>query len=409
MFNPYKQFKLLYPKDIQIESIVIIFHIFRKTFFNVGRDMGDTSVSGSTFLLFACIGLNFWVVHNNKKILSRAIKENKWFLYYILFCGISFLWNVIDVAGFTTVFAKDLEILSSFLVLSVVLYKISDLNRCAIYVLYIMTLAALSGGLAQGFNHTNSYSFSAMLGTIMSYGLMRNYKMKNIHYFFIANLFAMVLGTSSGTYIAFICGVLVMFSTNKKGVKIIQAVTVAVIAYFVYESAYDFIAQYIYYGHDQNAIEGGTGRYEIWALFIDAWKESPWLGYGYIVGERNFGVIGDRDFIFSAHNGYISVLINTGLIGMSIFLYYTLQTIFRSLNKSQISNPAQSIASVCFAALIGLLVNNISYPAFGSDWNHTFPPMMCLLILINTMKNKSIDMAMPTILTKYAWNYRKNG
>lgn len=31
MFNPYKQFKLLYPKSIQIETVIFIFHIFRKT------------------------------------------------------------------------------------------------------------------------------------------------------------------------------------------------------------------------------------------------------------------------------------------------------------------------------------------------------------------------------------------
>lgn len=32
MFNPYKQFKLLYPKSIQIETVIFIFHIFRKQF-----------------------------------------------------------------------------------------------------------------------------------------------------------------------------------------------------------------------------------------------------------------------------------------------------------------------------------------------------------------------------------------
>lgn len=66
MFNPYKQFVRLYPKDIQIETIIFTIHIFRKTFLNVGREMGDTSIGGGgTFLMLLCILLNLWIIIKN--------------------------------------------------------------------------------------------------------------------------------------------------------------------------------------------------------------------------------------------------------------------------------------------------------------------------------------------------------
>lgn len=400
MFNPYTQFKRLYPKSIRIETAVIIFHIFRKTFLNIGRTMGDTSVSGGTALLFLCIFLNFWIVYRNKRLIIRAVRETKWFLLYVIFCFCSVFWSITGADGFSSIFAKDLEVLSSFLALSVILYKIKDMNLCVMYILYLVTIAALCGAIAQGFKHTNSYSVSGMIGAVLAVGIKKAYNPKYINYFVLANMICLILGTSSGTYISAICAFLVLFSTNKHGVKIAQVFVVSIVAYVLYELAYDTIFSMIFYGHDEYAIEGGTGRYEVWGQFIDGWKQSPWLGYGYVVGERNLALMGGREFIFSAHNGYLSVLINTGLVGAFIFLCFLVKTLFNGLLKSQINNPAQTNAAIFFAAFVGILVNNISYPLVGSDWNHTFPPMMMVLILMNTWKYKTVGIGMKKILIK---------
>ena len=171
----------------------------------------------------------------------------------------------------------------------------------------------------------------------------------------------------------------------------------------MYELAYDAIFSLVFYGHDEYAIEGGTGRYEVWGEFIEGWEKSPWLGYGYVVGERNLALMGGRAMIFSAHNGYLSVLVNTGIIGSAIFLVFLLKTLFAGLKRSQFPNFAQTNAAIFLAAFFGILVNNISYPLLGSDWNHTFPPMMMVLILINTWKYKKVGVDMKYILTKSVW------
>lgn len=403
MFNPYSQFKRLYPKTIQHETIVFIIHIFRKTFLNTGREMGDTSIAGGgTFLMLICILLNIWIIIRNKSILNKSIKETKWFLFYTIFCLLSIFWSITGTAGFTSIIAKGVETLTSFLAISIVLYKIRDLNNCVIYILYITTIAALSGGIAQGFLHTNSYSVSGMIGFIIALGIKRIYNPQYINYFIIANLFCLIMGTSSGSYIATICALFILLSTNKKGINLGLTIFVMSISYLMYKFAADIIYSLVFYGHSKEAIEGGTGRYEVWGQFIEGWKSSPWLGYGYIVGERNLALMGGMENIFSAHNGYISILINTGIIGSLIFSIFLLKTLFRGFSKAQTRNVAQPLATVFFAAFCGILVNNLSYPLLGSDWNHTFLPMMSVLIMMNTWKNKIPGTSMKYILTRNA-------
>lgn len=401
MFNPYKQFIQLYPKDIRIETIVFIIHIFRKTFLNVGREMGDTSIAGGgTLLMLICILLNIWIIIRNKSILNKSIKETKWFLFYTIFCLFSIFWSITGTAGFSSIIAKGAEILTSFLAISIVLYKIKDINCCVIYILYITTIAALSGGIAQGFLHTNSYSVSGMIGFIIALGLKRTYNPQYINYFIIANLFCLIMGTSSGSYIAAICALLILFSTNKKGINLGLVILVIIITYLIYKIAADTIYSLIFYGHSTESIEGGTGRYEIWEQFIEGWKSSPWLGYGYIVGERNLALMGGREDIFSAHNGYLSILVNTGIIGSLIFSIFLVKTLFRGFAKAQTRNIAQPLAIIFFAVFCGILVNNVTYPLLGSDWNHTFIPMISILIMMNTWKNKTYELPMKHILTR---------
>lgn len=403
MFNPYTQFKRLYPKDIRWETAVIVFHICRKTLFNEQREMLDTSMSGGTWLLVVCVVLNLWVVFRNWGLVAHAVRGIRWFVAYAVFCLFSLFWAINGEAGFSTIVGKGVELLTGFLALAVVLYKIKDVERSVVYVLGLATVSALCGAVAQRFAHTNSYTVSAMIGLTIALGLKLQYNPRYINLFIIANLVCLVSGTSSGSYIAALCALGVLFSTGKRGIRPLYALGVGVVVLALYQYAYDAIFNFVFYGHDQESIEGGTGRYEIWNEFIKGWQLSPWLGHGYMVGERNLAMMGGQTEIFSAHNGYLSVLVNTGIIGSAMFLAFLVPTLLRGLAKAQVSNVAQPFAAIFFAAFCGVLVNNISYPLLGSDWNYTFPPMMAVLILMNTWGRKHKGPAMRGILTKRVW------
>ena len=113
MFNPYSQFKLLYSKDIQIESLVIFFHILRKTIFNQRQDMGTASLNGGTALLLVCVFLNLWVIVRNKSLIKVSIRNTSFFVYYTIFCLFSIFWSITGESGATSIISKGLEIMSS--------------------------------------------------------------------------------------------------------------------------------------------------------------------------------------------------------------------------------------------------------------------------------------------------------
>ena len=49
-------------------------------------------------------------------------------------------------------------------------------------------------------------------------------------------------------------------------------------------------------------------------------------------------------------------------------------------------------SAILLSALLGVLANNMSYPCIGSDWNHPFPAIILMMLLINTMRYKQVDM-----------------
>lgn len=142
-----------------------------------------------------------------------------------------------------------------------------------------------------------------------------------------------------------------------------------------------------FYGRSQEKIESGSGRASIWEACFSAWQQSPWFGQGYMVGERNLVMWGSRIAAHSAHNGYISILVNTGIIGCIIFGIYLINTIWRcwtNLSSKRIGNEM----TVLFILLVAIMVNNYAYPCFGSDWNFTLMPVSSIFILINTIQYK---------------------
>ena len=70
-------------------------------------------------------------------------------------------------------------------------------------------------------------------------------------------------------------------------------------------------------------MESGSGREALWMAYLRGWLESPLVGHGFIVGEK--GAVAAKYIAFAtntAHNMMISVLINTGLVGMAFWIAF---------------------------------------------------------------------------------------
>ena len=391
MTNPIKYFQCIYPSDIQIYTLIFVFHMMRKTLFNQRRVMGDTTIDASTFLLFFCIICNLWIVFRNRQSLYNALEGSKLYLGYIIVCFLSFSWSI--TPAFETIFTKDLEILSSFLAIAVAIYKIDNKVNVLYYVCILASLSALLGVVTSvriGEMHTNTYTLVGGIGLLLTLGIKRYYNyFKFLNVLIIINATALIVGTSSASYISFIFAFLVYLSAMKNKLNILNVIIIFALAYIILPYIEDTVYQYVFYGHSEVSIKGGTGRYEVWGKFIDGWMKSPWLGYGYIIGERSFALITHtRAVVFSAHNGYLSVLIGTGLIGMAFFALYLIKTIYKNYIRCK-SFVQSNEDLIIFPALIMLLINNSSYPALGSDWNYTFPPIIAMLCLIHQLEFKT--------------------
>ncbi|MBE9214634.1 O-antigen ligase family protein [Plectonema cf. radiosum LEGE 06105] len=112
--------------------------------------------------------------------------------------------------------------------------------------------------------------------------------------------------------------------------------------------------------------DGNSANWRIaqWSFLIDAWKQSPLLGYGlgtsqYITYFQNY-----------AHNDYLRFLAETGIIGFTSFIVFLgIQIVFlgKYLRDSLLGSPRRRLCvtmiAIFAAILLGMATDNV--------WNHT--------------------------------------
>ncbi len=83
-----------------------------------------------------------------------------------------------------------------------------------------------------------------------------------------------------------------------------------------------------------------NGRTTIWELMFDKVRERPWLGFGYsgfwtseeaLYIFKNSWAKGGDDFRFNSHNGFMDVLLQLGALGLTVYIFNTLKTFFRTV------------------------------------------------------------------------------
>lgn len=357
-------------KELVFYTIIIILPIFRKTIFNVAVDAGTYSggLNQSTSLALLSVGVTFFIFLSRYKEIIMVCRKVLPLLLYYIFCLLSFIYSE---QKFAIIF-KATEVLSSIVLTSYIIHKIKNVKLCLSYILLICLLPMTIEFIYAGgrFIHTNTYSFSALLGLLICIGGIRYniFRWKEVGIFIIIFILGIIGGTSSATYISTIVGILTYFVCNKKGVKIEQIVLVCIIAFLIYYLYSDLILKYVFYGKSMGAVEGGTGRFGAWTIYMERFKESPIWGYGFLVGERmastKFGI---EIPLISAHNSFISVLIGTGSIGMIFFLLFLIKWFYKLYTKAVNRNVFGLILLPVFIAFI---INTNSFPAIGSDWNY---------------------------------------
>ncbi|MFG3818656.1 O-antigen ligase family protein [Limnothrix redekei] len=80
-----------------------------------------------------------------------------------------------------------------------------------------------------------------------------------------------------------------------------------------------------------------TGRTDVWEFVIDRIKDRPILGYGFgtfwngLDGKSAYVVRAVRWPVPDAHNGFLEICIDLGLVGLAIYIWVVFQTIIKTL------------------------------------------------------------------------------
>lgn len=376
----------LYPKSIWWLTFIEIIFISRKTIFRVNRDVGDYSatVDSSTSLALFGIFISLIYIFNKRNEIKHIHKIMGGLLIFYYFSALSFIWagNV-----FTILFKATEVIINIYIVGLIIINLLRHVNIKGItyYIIIFCLICTYCEVFIEmvhkgfGFHHTNAYSFTAMISLLLCFGSIkyRIFKLKEIKWCLILSLMAVIGGTSTATYISCIIGFLILYSSNKKGINISRTFIIICLCFLSYYFFFDIIYDFIRAGHTEEEMKSLTGRKVIWEASMLSFRKHSILGAGFVVGERN---LGNLSIIYnfhqlSAHNSFLSALVNTGIIGFLLFVFFLKNWLVKLFTHTK----HFVWASILFPIAIAIIVNCNSCPGIGSDWGHV---SSCIYIII---------------------------
>jgi len=296
------------------------------------------------------------VLFRRREKISEVIRVNKWLFFYLFFCGLSTIWSDFAFVSFKR-WIKEIGNFAMALIVitepNVLAATATVFRRCAIiampmsivFIKYFPSLGRMftpRGDLMYvgATTHKNSlgilcaFIFTSLIWewTIARSDSLKLYNKYNrkigiISYLalLIMALWMLIISNSATSIVASCIGVLVVllmnFNTFKKKIRYIgRFILITVVIVFIFNTAFD-IKGLIFSGLGREATL--TGRTEVWEQVLEE-NTNPLIGTGY----ESFW-LGDRMNRFwathwwkpnQAHNGYLEVYLNLGIIGLALLI-----------------------------------------------------------------------------------------
>lgn len=134
--------------------------------------------------MLLCTILNYYYAFKESKSLTPAIQATKSYFVFYIFALLSFLWAIFP--DYKALFSKCLELISSYMLVSVIMWKTKSRRKAMLYLLYLCTLSATIGYFAKvlAFKsilvHTNTHSLIAAMGALMAWKMKNHYKIRHL-------------------------------------------------------------------------------------------------------------------------------------------------------------------------------------------------------------------------------------
>jgi O-antigen ligase len=155
----------------------------------------------------------------------------------------------------------------------------------------------------------------------------------------VAAIACLVFAQSAGSWVA-LCMLLVYY-------WLIRAVPVSrnTLLLIVFGVSALAFAVFSFFIEDLVAIVGRdatfSGRTDIWRIVLDAVWQKPFLGFGYYAATADFMqpllVVGVGTSAVDAHNGYLDVLLGTGIVGLVVLVFCIASVIITGIDRVKTS------------------------------------------------------------------------
>ncbi len=350
--------------------------------------------SGSTvnkYLVILIIGV---MVLENKSI--RYVRNDlKAVLPFILWISLTLVWTCSrsgTVSSLITIFSHiALLIMCSGFSFSGLEKQVIRYALIIASVIYAISLiASMVGGdalratISLGMNDTESDQnvLSVNIGVAVLIAL-DNYKKENIKllkYFNIISIFVILSGIfstgSRGGAIATIVSLLFLLFKLYPGFTVKKVFLLILgVAFTIYIlSDYSFLSEYVLDRYNSDAIEGNSGRTEIWSKYFEMLINKPeilLIGGGYGMENRSYSLYFSNNWPPATHNDYLSLLVSSGIIGLFLMIY-----IIRYCWKQAKFNESYLGQACIISALISAFSLNV-ITRYGF-WNSLIFALICI-------------------------------
>ena len=362
--HPYRQI-WAYP----LCHLLVLAMVMRITIFMRGRYYGDFNQVDSYKLVniivtFAMILVLIAMLHDDVvRVIRNSGSAVKCIIFYYFFCAIVGSFSPsLDYAVFRT-----FEFLAFFLAIMLIIRKYNDFFHAEKIVLLwvsLILLANFAGHIRLNgwdYLHTNIYSLTAVLLFTYSFGELTSAAGKRKKILIVLSsisLVAVLMGTSTGTNIALVSGIIVLFllsSSHRRYMLIIIPVLILV-------CGWNSLLGVILGNKTSEQIVNLANRANVWKFSWGLFIQHPFFGYGLNVATREYSSMNLESHILSSHNSYIEALLAGGILGAGV-LFFGYFVLLRDLLASVRKRSDGSLG--CCAAAVVLLINGISTPTIG--------------------------------------------
>lgn len=368
-------------KNIFVTSIILIIYLFMNRGFNAIEVHGTLTHKLTIFLLTG-IGILTLILLINNKLDNKILTQNKLVWILLAYCLLSVTWSH---QVYSTL--EKTSILISFTIIGFYIYKkynykerielianISFLWLLAnLFVILIIPSTGISNyfpGAWEGiYNHKNVLGkVSAISSLFLFFALLEQKNRSKKIIYFIGIALSVLLTIKSDSASAIIALMSIIFLTGffrlmqkikshqRRGILLILFIIFTILTITIATNL-STITELI--GKDSTL----TGRTEIWVYVLEEIKKSPIKGFG--LGAFWQGYEGPSEKVNyklwdpapHAHNGFIETYIETGLIGLIIFVILILSLSVQSYEKAMKNKDFKSLSSLIF--ILVFIIYNI--------------------------------------------------